>query len=99
METNLYFPLYGPLKVLKASFDGRKQVLRFFDAGDVINKRDRKTRISRVRRSRICFWCILVYTTDHEEHCRLYYQPCGVDSGPVLADGGGTVCKVHAGVS
>ena len=34
-ETNLYYLQYGSLKVLKTSPDGREQVLRFLDAGEI----------------------------------------------------------------
>ena len=37
-ETNLYYLQYGSLKVLKASPDGREQVLRFLDAGEIFNE-------------------------------------------------------------
>lgn len=37
-ETNLYYLQYGSLKVLKAAPDGREQVLRFLDAGEVFNE-------------------------------------------------------------
>lgn len=37
-ETNLYYLQYGSLKVLKTSPDGREQVLRFLDAGDIFNE-------------------------------------------------------------
>lgn len=38
LETNLYYLQYGSLKVLKTSPDGREQVLRFLDAGDIFNE-------------------------------------------------------------
>jgi CRP/FNR family transcriptional regulator len=37
-ETNLYYLQYGSLKVLKSSPDGREQVLRFLDAGEIFNE-------------------------------------------------------------
>jgi len=37
-QSNLYFLQYGSLKVLKASPDGREQVLRFIGAGEVFNE-------------------------------------------------------------
>jgi CRP/FNR family transcriptional regulator len=37
-ETNLYYLQYGSLKVLKAAPDGREQVLRFLDAGEIFNE-------------------------------------------------------------
>jgi CRP-like cAMP-binding protein len=37
-EANLYFLQYGSLKVLKTSPDGRAQVLRFIDAGEIFNE-------------------------------------------------------------
>jgi CRP/FNR family transcriptional regulator len=37
-ESNLYFLQYGSLKVLRASPDGREQVLRFIGAGEVFNE-------------------------------------------------------------
>jgi CRP/FNR family transcriptional regulator len=37
-ETSLYYLQYGSLKVLKASPDGREQVLRFVDAGEIFNE-------------------------------------------------------------
>lgn len=37
-ESNLYFLQYGSLKVLKSSPDGREQVLRFINAGEVFNE-------------------------------------------------------------
>lgn len=37
-ETNLYYLQYGSLKILKTSPDGREQVLRFLDAGDIFNE-------------------------------------------------------------
>ena len=37
-EANLYYLQYGSLKVLKAAPDGREQVLRFLDAGEVFNE-------------------------------------------------------------
>ncbi len=37
-ESNLYFLQYGSLKVLKAAPDGREQVLRFINAGEVFNE-------------------------------------------------------------
>lgn len=38
MESNLYFLQYGSLKVLKTAPDGRTQVLRFIEAGEVFNE-------------------------------------------------------------
>jgi CRP/FNR family transcriptional regulator len=38
METNLYYLQYGSLKALKASPDGREQVLRFIGAGEIFNE-------------------------------------------------------------
>lgn len=38
MESNLYFLQYGSLKVLKTAPDGRTQVLRFIDAGEIFNE-------------------------------------------------------------
>lgn len=37
-ETNLYYLQYGSLKALKASPDGREQVLRFIRAGEIFNE-------------------------------------------------------------
>jgi CRP/FNR family transcriptional regulator len=37
-ESNLYFLQYGLLKVLKTAPDGRTQVLRFIDAGEIFNE-------------------------------------------------------------
>lgn len=37
-ESNLYYLQYGSLKVLKAALDGREQVLRFINAGDIFNE-------------------------------------------------------------
>lgn len=37
-ETNLYYLQYGSLKVLKTSSEGREQVLRFLDAGEIFNE-------------------------------------------------------------
>jgi CRP-like cAMP-binding protein len=37
-ETNLYYLQYGLLKALKASPDGRQQVLRFIHAGEIFNE-------------------------------------------------------------
>jgi CRP/FNR family transcriptional regulator len=37
-ETNLYYLQYGSLKALKASPDGREQVLRFINAGEIFNE-------------------------------------------------------------
>ena len=37
-ETNLYYLQYGSLKVLKTSPDGREQVLRFLDTGEIFNE-------------------------------------------------------------
>jgi CRP/FNR family transcriptional regulator len=38
IESNLYFLQYGSLKVLKTAPDGRTQVLRFIDAGEIFNE-------------------------------------------------------------
>lgn len=38
VESNLFFLQYGSLKVLKASPDGREQVLRFIQAGEIFNE-------------------------------------------------------------
>jgi CRP/FNR family cyclic AMP-dependent transcriptional regulator len=38
IETNLYYLQYGSLKVLKASPEGREQVLRFISAGEIFNE-------------------------------------------------------------
>ncbi|RPI89051.1 MAG: Crp/Fnr family transcriptional regulator [Chloroflexi bacterium] len=38
LETNLYYLQYGSLKALKASPDGREQVLRFISAGEIFNE-------------------------------------------------------------
>jgi len=37
-ESNLYYLQYGSLKVLKASPDGREQVLRFINEGEIFNE-------------------------------------------------------------
>ena len=37
-ETNLYYLQYGSLKVLKTSSEGREQILRFLDAGEIFNE-------------------------------------------------------------
>lgn len=37
-ESNLYYLQYGSLKVLKTSPEGREQVLRFINAGDIFNE-------------------------------------------------------------
>jgi CRP/FNR family transcriptional regulator len=37
-ESNLYFLQYGSLKVLKTAPDGRAQVLRFIEAGEIFNE-------------------------------------------------------------
>jgi len=37
-ESNLYYLQYGSLKVLKSAPDGREQVLRFINAGDIFNE-------------------------------------------------------------
>jgi len=37
-ESNLYYLHYGMLKVLKASHDGREQVLRLINAGEIFNE-------------------------------------------------------------
>ncbi len=38
VESNLYYLQYGSLKVLKSSPDGREQVLRFLDTGEIFNE-------------------------------------------------------------
>src|SRR5574339_201464 len=38
VESNLFFLQYGSLKVLKASPEGREQVLRFIQAGEIFNE-------------------------------------------------------------
>lgn len=38
VESNLFYLQYGSLKVLKTSTDGREQVLRFIEAGEVFNE-------------------------------------------------------------
>ncbi|MDD2923215.1 MAG: Crp/Fnr family transcriptional regulator [Anaerolineales bacterium] len=38
LESNLYYLHYGLLKILKSSADGREQVLRFIDAGEIFNE-------------------------------------------------------------
>jgi CRP/FNR family transcriptional regulator len=38
VESNLFFLQYGSLKVLKASPDGREQVLRFIQPGEIFNE-------------------------------------------------------------
>ncbi len=38
IETNLYYLQYGSLKAMKASPDGRQQVLRFVQAGEIFNE-------------------------------------------------------------
>jgi CRP/FNR family transcriptional regulator len=38
VESNLFYLQYGSLKVLKASPDGREQVLRFLRAGEIFNE-------------------------------------------------------------
>ncbi len=37
-ESNLYYLQYGSLKALRAAPDGREQVLRFLDAGEIFNE-------------------------------------------------------------
>ena len=37
-ESNLYYLQYGSLKILKSSDDGREQVLRFINAGEIFNE-------------------------------------------------------------
>ena len=37
-ESNLYYLQYGSLKVLKSAPDGREQVLRFINSGDIFNE-------------------------------------------------------------
>jgi len=38
METNLFYLQYGSLKVLKTASNGREQVIRFVDEGEVFNE-------------------------------------------------------------
>jgi CRP/FNR family transcriptional regulator len=38
VESNLFYLQYGSLKVLKSSPDGREQVLKFIDAGEIFNE-------------------------------------------------------------
>lgn len=38
VESNLFYLQYGSLKVLKVSPDGREQVLRFIEAGEIFNE-------------------------------------------------------------
>lgn len=38
IESNLFYLQYGSLKVLKAAPDGREQVLRFIQAGEIFNE-------------------------------------------------------------
>ncbi|MBL8080763.1 MAG: Crp/Fnr family transcriptional regulator [Anaerolineales bacterium] len=38
VESNLFYLQYGSLKVLKTSAEGREQVLRFIDTGEVFNE-------------------------------------------------------------
>lgn len=38
VESNLFYLQYGSLKVLKTAPDGREQVLRFVDAGEIFNE-------------------------------------------------------------
>ncbi len=38
VESNLFYLQYGSLKVLKTSPEGREQVLRFLDAGEIFNE-------------------------------------------------------------
>lgn len=38
VESNLYYLQYGSLKALKSSPDGREQVLRFINAGEIFNE-------------------------------------------------------------
>lgn len=38
VESNLFYLQYGSLKALKSSADGRKQVLRFINAGEIFNE-------------------------------------------------------------
>jgi CRP/FNR family transcriptional regulator len=38
IESSLYYLQYGSLKVLKTSPDGREQVLRFMEAGEIFNE-------------------------------------------------------------
>lgn len=38
VESNLFYLQYGSLKVLKSSPDGREQVLKFIEAGDIFNE-------------------------------------------------------------
>ncbi|MBK8782745.1 MAG: Crp/Fnr family transcriptional regulator [Anaerolineales bacterium] len=37
-ESNLYYLQYGSLKALRTASDGREQVLRFLDAGEIFNE-------------------------------------------------------------
>ena len=37
-ESNLYYLQYGSVKILKSSDDGREQVLRFINAGEIFNE-------------------------------------------------------------
>jgi CRP-like cAMP-binding protein len=37
-ESNLYYLQYGSLKALRTATDGREQVLRFLDAGEIFNE-------------------------------------------------------------
>lgn len=37
-ESNLYYLQYGSLKALRTALDGREQVLRFLDAGEIFNE-------------------------------------------------------------
>lgn len=38
VESNLFYLQYGSLKVLKSSSDGREQVLKFIEAGEIFNE-------------------------------------------------------------
>ncbi|MEW5828572.1 MAG: cyclic nucleotide-binding domain-containing protein, partial [Chloroflexota bacterium] len=38
VESNLYYLQYGSLKALKSSPDGREQVLRFINSGEIFNE-------------------------------------------------------------
>ncbi|MBK7449632.1 MAG: cyclic nucleotide-binding domain-containing protein [Anaerolineales bacterium] len=37
-ESSLYYLQYGSLKALRTGLDGREQVLRFLDAGEIFNE-------------------------------------------------------------
>lgn len=38
VESNLFYLQYGSLKVLRSSTDGREQVLKFIEAGEIFNE-------------------------------------------------------------